>query len=1325
MTTRQHTEQNPVAAWLQQALHCQRNGQPVEAMQLYAAVVRVQHNHWQAHYNLGIVYQTLGRDADARDTYRLVTLLNPQFAPAHNNLGNTLKALGDMAAARQAYQNALTLNPSLAEAAYNVALIQQEAGEFTPSIAFLQSAVTHNPLNDAAWDMLYRTQSILHKLDDAMATFLAWEAAIGQSAALTAAGLGQSRYLGDPVREKHYLKLAVTWPFTSSTPDEIAPVLGMLQYFDVPPNALLQCYQRYDAAVKATQPRLSTRLPRRSAGTKLRVGYVSADFRRHVMGRIMAEILRTHDRDRFEITAVSICAARHHDDVTEAYRQTCDRFIDVASLTTAEAANAIAEADLDVLVDLASHTMAARPLIYAHRPAHAIITHLGGHGCLGMSSVDYKVTDKIADPVGAAEFQIETPLYLDTCLFPFVHLPVNVEVDAQYAKLKPPGRFIFGVFVNILKLSARCLRAWRDILEREPSAMLAFSPFDASEVANIDRVLARAGIALDRRMIIPATVVEAENRGRYAAIDAVLDTFPYAGGDTTLAALDRDIPVVTFTGTRNAERVGVSLLTHVGIPEMIAASETDYIELACKLVRDTAFRARIAAAIGHARLHTLFGDPANHTKALETAYVTLASTETREPAKLSAAEFFREFRAALADTNTAEPRLAVLLEDQPGYVPLLQALAKVALKRGDERAARRYLADLIAQAPRETESVLALASLVLNSAAPAAESELSGLLANLDSVETKSVLAVVKMRVRLLAALGRFSEAESAIKAAVTASPRDIETHLLHANALANLDRADEAMACYQRALILEPRHVAACFNLSKLLADRGHWALAEQLLSRVIDIDPNFETAYLNLASLQRRARKWVALTGLGKVMETRFPQSLGGKLIRAEGYRYDGDLALESKKLVALAETLCALEADHAEVEELAHLILERLPALAFPHELVERLSARYLQALAALYGRRGAHFSEASGGALKIGALVSNLDNAAHTDAIFRALSVFNPGHQQWHLYALDASPVAEFDVLVKKISPDAKGYLLAGMSVDHARARIEHEALDVLIDLTGHRHIAAIPILLHHPARITISNGSLALHTFGLRAYLPDDLDFELFDRATALPAWQARGPDRAMMAVPALLPLAEPARVSATRVTPQDAFVFALTASALQVSQETLQLARAIIARAPTVLLAVEADDEATLQVWQRIGQHVGISANRFVARATPRGTTARFANVDAVLDARPVSDALALADALSTGTLAITMRGPRAAERMGYSVLDAAGLEELVADSGPDFVDIAVKLATDGAWHRAVLSKMLEVNLQPVDSGSGIEALQSALKNSAKSAKPT
>ena len=179
---------------------------------------------------------------------------------------------------------------------------------------------------------------------------------------------------------------------------------------------------------------------------------------------------------------------------------------------------------------------------------------------------------------------------------------------------------VFGTFVSLLKLSPRCLALWRTILERVPGSVLAFSPHQEPARPLFLRRLASFGIDASRVVFIPWTMDETLDRARYRLIDVVLDTLPYTGGDTTAAALDMGVPVVTRVGERAAERMTYSLLAHLGVTETVARTDEEYVTIASALAQDRAWRAGIAAAIATKLESSGLADLDRYTRSLETAY---------------------------------------------------------------------------------------------------------------------------------------------------------------------------------------------------------------------------------------------------------------------------------------------------------------------------------------------------------------------------------------------------------------------------------------------------------------------------------------------------------------------------------------------------------------------------------------------------------------------------------------------------------------------------------------------------------------------------------
>jgi len=254
-----------------------------------------------------------------------------------------------------------------------------------------------------------------------------------------------------------------------------------------------------------------------------------------------------------------------------------------------------------------------------------IITHLGYHGCVGLSQIDFKLTDAVADLPDAASFQIEAPLALDCCVLPVRRLnrasvPASAPATTRAELGIAASAIVFGAFVSLLKLSPRCLGLWRDILQRVPQSLLAFSPGNASEQSLYRRRVAGFGIDAERVVFIPRGADEAGDRARYGLVDVVLDTVPYTGGDTTAAALDMGVPVVTRAGERHAERMSLSLLSHLGVTDTVAHSDAEYVTMASRLADDAAWRSSVAAKIVDKFPRSGIADMRRYAACLEDAY---------------------------------------------------------------------------------------------------------------------------------------------------------------------------------------------------------------------------------------------------------------------------------------------------------------------------------------------------------------------------------------------------------------------------------------------------------------------------------------------------------------------------------------------------------------------------------------------------------------------------------------------------------------------------------------------------------------------------------
>jgi predicted O-linked N-acetylglucosamine transferase (SPINDLY family) len=576
--------------------------------------------------------------AGAATLFEAALSREPQDGETHYNHGVALQMQRRDADAARAYQRALAFRPDLVAADFNLGVLFRAEGNRDAAIAAFSQVIEHAPRHVAAYKNLGEMLFAAGRIDEWLANFRRFEAQCPDALALTVHALEVCQSVGDFGRLEHYLEGLRRERFKAADNVDLADALEQLLYlllfFDVEPELAYRFAQTYDATARRIYGDPLPRPATRREG-KLRVGYLSGDLRNHVMGKMIWHAIQHHDRDRFEWSFFSLSDER--DEWTERFESIADRFEVVAGMTERDAALRIAAADLDLLVDLATHTKGSRPGILAYKPARVQITHVASAGTVGLASVDFKLTDHHADVAENQASQLETLLPMDGCVYPYRHIEPAPEGRYRRDALGISSEaVVIGAFVSALKLSRRCLSVWREVLARIPRAILAFSPLHPAQAELYVRLTAAAGIARERLVFMPQGANDAENQARYRLVDLVLDPMPYGGANGTLEALDMGVPVVTLLGKRHAERTSYSMLENLGVAETVAHSGREYVEIAVRLASDASFARALRAKI-RAGLHdSPLTDMRRHTRNLEAAYVE--ALRRRAPEALTAAD---------------------------------------------------------------------------------------------------------------------------------------------------------------------------------------------------------------------------------------------------------------------------------------------------------------------------------------------------------------------------------------------------------------------------------------------------------------------------------------------------------------------------------------------------------------------------------------------------------------------------------------------------------------------------------------------------------------
>jgi predicted O-linked N-acetylglucosamine transferase (SPINDLY family) len=362
----------------------------------------------------------------------------------------------------------------------------------------------------------------------------------------------------------------------------------------------------------------------RDPARRLRIGYVSPDFRAHAVANFFEPLLSCHDRSQFFIACYSNCPAP--DAVTRRIESAADLFRDITALDDAAAADLIRSDGIDVLVDLAGHTARNRLLCFARKPAPVQVTYLGYPDTTGLSAIDARFTDALADPPHTDIYHSESLIRL-----PAPFLCYQPPVDAP-SPAPPPmlanGYITFGSFNNFTKLNRQTIKLWAQLLKSVLTARLllkADALADPLVAESARAAFAPHGIPAQRLTLSGFVPTTAGNLDFYRNIDIALDPSPYNGTTTTCEALLMGVPVVTLAGQTHVSRVGVSLLTGVELTSLISTDADDYIRRAAVLAVDVNQLTTLRETLRARLLRSPLADAGRLAANIESAYRTLFS----------------------------------------------------------------------------------------------------------------------------------------------------------------------------------------------------------------------------------------------------------------------------------------------------------------------------------------------------------------------------------------------------------------------------------------------------------------------------------------------------------------------------------------------------------------------------------------------------------------------------------------------------------------------------------------------------------------------------
>ncbi|OGA55760.1 MAG: hypothetical protein A3G81_19560 [Betaproteobacteria bacterium RIFCSPLOWO2_12_FULL_65_14] len=1195
-------------AWLREGFDRAGEGDAAEAERLYRKVLEHDPRDADALYFLGSLAMGGGREAEAAELYRKAIDARPGDAAFWFGLGTACHYLRRMTESVEAYRAGLALQPENASMRNNLAATLLEIGrgdEARQEMEKLRSSGFESGQMVSNLGNVYREQA---RIEDAIA---ACRRAIELS----------------PNDVHAFTNLLLT--------------LNYSERHDA--AALFAEHRRFGA--RFARPYVAPQ-PDRTWPRRLRIGYVSPDFRSHVVAFFIEPILASHDRDRFEI----FCYYSHRweDQFTERLRRLSDHWRECVHLSDAEMADRIRADRIDILVDLAGHTGDHRLLVFASKPAPLQATYLGYPNTTGLDAIDYRISDARADPPGEAD-RLSVEQLLRPWSTYFCYRPPPDCPDAGALPASKAGHITFGCFNNLPKVSGAFLDAAARVLAAVPASRFRLK----SKTLDVPHVAERMRERLVRNGIDPARLDlrgwETTTKGHlasYDAIDIALDSFPYNGATTTCEALWMGVPVVTVAGDRHAGRMGSSLLHAVGLGDLVAHDVDEYVDKCVALAADLPRLAELRSGLRERMRRSPAMDEKGFTRALERSYTEAwertinPQAQQAKPDDQAIARLLREGASLRAAGKTLEAGelYKQILKGTPDEVQALSALWDLSYETGNQGAAIDWLRRGIAA---------------------------NGELAPLHYMMGYSLLAEAN-----------FSDAAAAFRAALALDPRMAKAHNNLGCALEAQGALQEASECYRSAMELDPRLADALYNLGNLYRQLGDTQQASRYIRQALELDGGRADWKCNLADLLfEQFRLEEALRCYSEAIELDSSQ--------ARAYAGRGLAALAWGAVDAADADLrkaMELQPDNAELHSgwllSLHYRRGNEPQALFEEHIAwaKRHTVRIgRQAARAEHERRPDR-------RLNIGYVSPDFGQHALANFIEAVLS----RHDRTKFRIFCYSAVAFPDAVTQRLQALSDEWRdIARMSDEIAAERMRADRIDILVDLAGHTRGGRMQLFARKPAPLQMTWLGYP-NTTGLAA-----MDYRLTDWH-ASPAGAERYHTERLVRMPHSQwcfqpPFAAP-EIGASPFTAKGVITFGSFHNLAKVTPQMLALWSRVLERVPgsrLVIVARGAGERAGhLREMFRQG---GVAPQRIDCLGhVPLEEFFRLHNeVDINLDSFPYTGGTTTFHSLWMGVPVVTLKGTTPVSRGGTSVLSVLGLEELIGESEGDYVNIAVALAAD------------------------------------------
>jgi predicted O-linked N-acetylglucosamine transferase (SPINDLY family) len=551
-----------------------------EAIRTSEKALSLRPRYGEALYMLGLAWQYKGDFEKATECYRKAVQAKPDHAEAWNALGMRLRVKGEQQEALACYKRALEINSGFADAHNNIGLVLRDLGSLDDALAAHRRAAEILPGAAAVYSNIATVLKDMGRLDEAIESY------------------------------RKALSIEVDPRIGSNL------LYGLLFDEKLTPRQLREEHRRWNdifakPLARAIRPYVNDPNPDR----RLRIAYLSPNLRAHPVGRFLFPLITNHDERQCEVFCYS--DVRRPDAMTDLIKSRAHVWRETRGLGDEQLAELIRQDRVDILIDTSMHMEDSRMLLFARKPAPVLVTYLAYAGTTGLETMDYRLTDAYLDPVDQddsiySERSIRLRSYW--CYQPAKDSPAVGPLPAL-----DTGRITFGCLNNFCKMTPGTFAAWVELLRRAPHSRLILHAREGSHRQSTRERFAGQGIAPERIEFVEGLPMP-EYFAKYNQIDIALDPFPYPGGTTSCDALWMGVPLVTLPCQTAISRGGMSILSFMSLPELIASSGQDYVRIAVELANDLPRLSQLRATMRERMKASVLMDIRGFRRDVEAAY---------------------------------------------------------------------------------------------------------------------------------------------------------------------------------------------------------------------------------------------------------------------------------------------------------------------------------------------------------------------------------------------------------------------------------------------------------------------------------------------------------------------------------------------------------------------------------------------------------------------------------------------------------------------------------------------------------------------------------